>query len=224
MKKFIAEYLNIISYTTIGLVLMVASFYLFMNYYHSQELKKTIYVQNTSIEYITYQDKLNQISNNLNKFTSKKSTNESYQKLYNKLFACNKILRSEGTLFTFVNNTNRNNYDVYLLGSKFQSDVLNVCYAMHLSYLNDENIDEELKQIAPFVTNNITILTNQVNFALKEIQNNSSYYYSTNITSSTIRNDLLADYDIIANAYISFANIILNLSEFINEEGDNENA
>ena len=43
MKKFITDYLNIIIYCILGLVLMIASFYLCINYYHSEEVKTTIY-------------------------------------------------------------------------------------------------------------------------------------------------------------------------------------
>ena len=52
----------------------------------------------------------------------------------------------------------------------------------------------------------------------KRWQNNSSYFYTTSITSSTIRNSLLADYSIIANSYNSFADNILLLSKYINEK------
>ena len=46
---------------------------------------------------------------------------------------------------------------------------------------------------------------------MEEIQNNSSYYFSTNVSSSTIRNSLSSDYTIIANSYIEFANILINI-------------
>ena len=76
----------------------------------------------------------------------------------------------------------------------------------------------EFQDVAPYVTSSINTINNQVNFALAEIQNNSSYFYTTNITSSTIRNYLSSDYTMISNAYNEFADIILNLSETINKE------
>ena len=54
MKKFITDYLNIIIYCILGLVLMIASFYLFINYYHSEEVKTTIYVSDTDAKYLKY--------------------------------------------------------------------------------------------------------------------------------------------------------------------------
>ena len=56
---------------------------------------------------------------------------------------------------------------------------------------------------------------------MEEIQNNSSYYFSTNVSSSTIRNSLSSDYTIIANSYIEFANILINISNTLTEGGNN---
>ena len=58
-------------------------------------------------------------------------------------------------------------------------------------------------------------------FALDEIKNNSSYYFNTNISSATIRNNLLSDYNIIASSYNEFAKMVLTLSEVLNEGGNN---
>ena len=58
MKKFIMDYLNIIIYCILGLILMIASFYLFINYYHFQEVKTTIYVADTDTKYLNYKQTL----------------------------------------------------------------------------------------------------------------------------------------------------------------------
>ena len=218
MKKFIKEYLKIISYTALGLVFIVSSFYLVMNYYHYEELKKQLYISSGDANYLSYQIKINEINNNLNLFRSKNSTNDNLKTMYNKLLTCQSVLQSDGTLATLPVNTYFNSYDIYQLGSKFQTDILNVCWALHLSYLTEEDVASEFQDVAPYVKSSINTINNQVNFALAEIQNNSSYFYTTNITSSTIRNYLSSDYTMITNAYNEFADIILNLSETINQE------
>ena len=218
MKKFIKEYLKIISYTALGLVFIVSSFYLVMNYYHYEELKKPLYISSGDANYLSYQSKINEINNNLNLFRSKNSTNDNLKTMYNKLLTCQSVLQSDGTLATLPVNTYFNSYDIYQLGSKFQTDILNVCWALHLSYLTEEDVASEFQDVAPYVISSINTINNQVNFALAEIQNNSSYFYTTNITSSTIRNYLSSDYTMITNAYNEFADIILNLSETINKE------
>ena len=220
MKKFIKDYLKIIAFTVIGLMLMVSGFYIMMNYYHSQEVKTTLYINQNDLNYQNYQSKLAEIKANLNSFQSKNSTNSAYRVMYNKLLTCHTVMSEEGTFATIPVNTYLNSYDIYELGNKFQSYILNVCWALHLSYLNSDNVPKEFKNAAPYVTNSINNLTYQVDFALAEIQNNSSYFYTTNITSSTIRNYLMADYSLITNSYNDFADIILNLSKTINQNGN----
>lgn len=218
MKKFIKEYLRIFAYTAIGFVLIISGFYLMLNYYHKEELGKVLYVSENDVNYQNYKSKIERIETNLNKFQKKKSKNKAYTTMYNKLTTCQIVLTGEGTLFKLPINTYINSYDVYKLGSRFQSDVLNICYAMHLSYLKEENLPSEFESIAPYVLSTIETISSQTNFALKELQNNSSYFYSTNITSSTIRNYLSSDYQVIVNSYIEFADVILALSEEINKD------
>lgn len=218
MKGFIKEYLKIITYATIGFVLVLSSFYLVVNYYHTEELKKTIYINSNDISYQMYNNKLQKINDNLKTFKSKNVTNTVYKKMYNKLLTCKTVLEGEGTLATIPTNTNFTSYDIYKLGSRFQNDILNVCWAMHLSYLTSDDVPREFSKVAPHVINSINMIIDQTTFAMKEIQNNSSYFYTTNITSSTLRNYLVSDYQIIANSYNNFADVILNLSELINND------
>ena len=221
MKKFITDYLNIIIYCILGLVLMIASFYLFINYYHFQEVKTNIYVSDTDTKYVNYKKALETLDNNLTKY--KASTNKEKDKdtLYSKLYTCSHILKDTGTFYQTIPNQFYNNYDIYQLGSKFQTDLLNICYASHLSYLTTNEVDENLQIVGSFLKNDVDILSNQVKFAMDEIQNNSSYYFSTNISSSTIRNSLNSDYTIIANSYTGFANILVNISNTLIEGGNN---
>ena len=209
MKNFIKEYIKLIASTTILLILMVASFYLFINYYHSKEISEQIYISNGDINTLNYKSKLIEINTNLNNFNSKRSENKELKSLYTKLLSCNNLLKSEGTLNSIGNDTYLNSIDVYNLGNTFQSKLINACWTLNLSYLKDVSKDSVFYDIAPYISKNMDVLSNQIDFALLEIQNNSSYFYSTNITSSTIRNNLLADYGVIASAYDDFIDNIL---------------
>ena len=55
MKRFIKEYLKVISYAALGLIFIVASFYLVMNYYHYEELKRPLYISSGDVNYLNYQ-------------------------------------------------------------------------------------------------------------------------------------------------------------------------
>ena len=92
MKKFITDYLNIIIYCILGLVLMIASFYLFINYYHSEEVKTTIYVPDTDTKYLNYKQNLETLDNNLTKYKNSTNKDKSKDTLYNKLYTCSHIL------------------------------------------------------------------------------------------------------------------------------------
>ena len=182
MKKFITDYLNIIIYCILGLVLMIASFYLFINYYHSEEVKTTIYVSDTDAKYLNYKQNLETLDNNLTKYKNSTNKDKSKDTLYNKLYTCSHILKDAGTFYQVIPNQFYTNYDIYQLGSKFQTDILNICYASHLSYLTTNEVDENLQIVGSFLKNDVNILSNQIKFAMEEIQNNSvhqqrAYYH-----------------------------------------------
>ena len=221
MKKFIMDYLNIIIYCILGLILMIASFYLFINYYHFQEVKTTIYVADTDTKYLNYKQTLEKLDDNLNRYQISTNKDKTKDTLYSKLYTCSHILKDTGTFYQIIPNQFYSNNDVYQLGTKFQTDVLNICYASHLSYLTTDEVDENLQIVGSFLKNDVDILSSQIKFAMDEIQNNSSYYFSTNVSSSTIRNSLNSDYTIIANTYTEFANILVNISNTLTEGGNN---
>ena len=217
MKKFIKDYLKIISISITGLVFILASFYLIINYYHSEEINRKLYIGENEINYKNYKEKLTKINENLVDYRNKNNNNSAYKGMYNNLVTCYKTMNEEGTLANIKTDSFYSAYDIYKLGGKFQSHLLNTCWALHLSYIKNDN--DKFKEISPFIVNNIETITNQANNALSEIQNNSSYFYTTNITASTVRNYLNSDYKMIADSYNEFADIILLLSEKINDGG-----
>ena len=223
MKKFIAEYLHIIAYTAVGLVFVISSFYLVMNYYHSRELSAPLYIRNSDSNYGNYISKIEEIKTNLETFSKKSNKDNESRELYGKLASCNAVLGGEGTLATLKPGTYYKPVDVYKLGSKFQTDLLNICWAIHLSYLIGDEAPTKFKTTAPYIKNTIDALASKVEYSLDEIQNNSSYYFNTNITASTIRDPLAVDYENIASSYNEFADIILNLSKDINQAGGEVN-
>lgn len=216
MKNFIKEYLRVFAYAAIGFVFIISSFYLLINYYHSEELKNTIYFSTNSTSYINHKNTLDQINTNLINFKNKKSTNKNLNNMSNQLSTCVSVLKDEGSFYNLNNDTNLSYIDVYKLGSNFQNNVLNHCWILNLSNFL-EDTPNEFKTIMPYVENSINLINNQINFSLDEIENNGSYFYTTGVTSITIRNSLASDYRIIVNSYQELANIILELSNYINE-------
>ena len=222
MKKFIKNYIKVISTALIGLVFTLASFYLIMNYNHSEEIKKQVYISFNDSKYQTGQETLKKINDNLNKFKQDGKSNNAKVLMYNSILNCYNAMQSEGTFFTLRTDKNYNSFEIYNLGANFQSKIINSCYVLNLSYLKTDDVPKEYKKVAPFINSYVDSISANVQDSLAEIENNSSYFYTTNITSVTVRNYLNSDYSTIANAYIDFANIILNLSENINSEVEEE--
>lgn len=220
MKEFLKGYIKIISYTVIGLVFMISSFYLFINYFHSKEISEGIYVTNLDTKYTEYKSNLLEISNNLNSYKARSTNNKNdkLNSLYSKLLTCNGVMVDEGTLATLKTERVLGYYDLYQLGSKFQSSLLNICWAIQLSYVTEEDNPNlgDLKLMGPYIQNSMNLINNQVSNALNSLQANSSYHYSTEITSLTIRHELGVDYDMIAGSYVDFSKIILELSRYLN--------
>ena len=151
MKKFIREYLRVIAYTATGLVFVITSFYLLMNYYHSEEVKKPLYISANDIDYVEYNEKLEEISDNLKKYDNSGNRDTNLRTMYSKLISCHTVMQGDNTLAKMKVDTPFKPIDVYRLGSSFQSDVLNICWAMHLSYLIGDKAPEEFKDVAPYI-------------------------------------------------------------------------
>ena len=212
MKSFIRNYLKILALTITALVFVLTSFYFIMNYYHSEELKRQIYISENDINYKNYKEKLASINTNLIKFRNIKNPSNDDRKMYDRLVTCYNSLDSFGTLSKMNVNTYHSSKEIHDLGSKFESYVLNNCWATNLSFLKQDDVPEKYKAVAPFISNYVNTISSQIDNSLSEIENNGSYFYSTNISSATIRNYLTSDYSMIARSYNDFASIVLELS------------
>ena len=216
MKNFIKEYLNIIACCILGFIFILSSFYFVMNYYHYDELKGRIYVGENDGKLVNYRNTVDEIKVNLDNFRTKKSTNESYKRLYQILSTCHLVMTGPDLYYKTEMNRYYDPHDVYVLGGNFQSEVLNKCWALNLSSINNEKNNEIIKNVAPFVNNEVNTIIKQTTTALEEIQSNSSYFYTTKISSMTIRNYLSVDYNTITDSYQQFADLVLDLSKLIN--------
>lgn len=216
MKEFIREYIKIIAFSIMGFIFVLTSFYFVINYYHGEEIKRQIYIGQNDSHLNTYKETVDKIKVNLDNFKSKKITTGPYFSVYNTLSTCHLTLTAN--YYNMETNRYYSPNDIFKLGGNFQSDVLNNCWALHLSSLKDSNA-RDFKKISPFVSNEINSISSKTKFALEEIMNNSSYFYTTKITSVTIRNYLNSDYNMIVDSYQEFANIVLYLSEMLNDGG-----
>ncbi|MBR3660989.1 MAG: hypothetical protein IKN63_03690 [Bacilli bacterium] len=234
MKKFIKDYLKIIAYSIIGLVFVLASFYLIMNYNHNEELTKNIFISNNESNYIAHQELLTNINNNLNIFKNKKNKTNSDKQIADRLERCYNVLNSDSSFSKIELNKEYTAYDIYKIGADLQNNIINECWNTNFSFLvannntnrqdstdkslNSTEIPKKIKIVLPILNKYVSTINDNVTDSLKEIQNNSSYFYTTNIASATIRNYLGSDYSTIVKSYNDFTSIILYLTEIINED------
>ena len=115
-------------------------------------------------------------------FRNKKISNQAYQTMYQSLVNCYNILQEEGTFSKINPNNIYTSYEIYKLGEKLQSKVFNSCYVVNLGYLKTDEVPKEFKDIAPYIVSYTDSINENVSDSLLEIQNNSSYFFSTNIT------------------------------------------
>ena len=218
MKNFIKEYLNIIAFAITGFVFVLTSFYLVINYYHSDELKNYIYISENDSRLLKYRETMDKIKTNLNNY---KRTNYKYEKIYQNLSTCYNVMTDKELYYNIETNRFYTPNDIYRLGGKYQSKITNICWALHLSSINNSDNPTDIVSVAPFVEKSVNSTNKKLTNALMEIQNNSSYFFTTQVTSSTVRDYLKSDYDMIVDSYQEFADVILNLSEMISKGGNN---
>lgn len=222
MKKFIKNYLNLIAMSITGMVFVFASFYILMNYNHNEELKKNIYIGENEVNYTAHKEKLNNLNDNLNKIKNKKNVNSKYREIVNGLSQCYSVLQSKESFASIQTNKEYNSYEIHQLGTNFQNSVLNLCWNVGLSSLSNDtkenSLPTTLKHVKPIIEDYISSIEYNLSDALNEIENNSSYFYTTSIASATVRNYLGSDYQSIAKSYNDFANVLVRISEIINED------
>ena len=227
MKKFIRDYLKVIAMAITGLVFVLASFYLMINYNHNEELKKTIYIGSNEVNYVKHKEILNDLNTNLNRFNIKRNTSSAYKQIANSLAECYSVLQSKESFTSIETNKEYSAYEIYKLGSNFQNNVINVCWNRSFEFLKNNNNESSgynismptnIKNMTPILDNYVSAINSNLSDSLKEIENNSSYFYTTNITSATVRNYLGSSYQTIVKSYNDFASILLELSRVINED------
>ena len=218
MKKLIKEYVKVLAFTFTGVIFILASFYLIMNYNHSEELKSTVFIGEDDIYYSNHKKLLSELNSNLTKYRQSKSKNATYNMINDGLSNCYNIIQREKTFSKITPNNYYSSLEIYNLGSTFQSVVMNSCYLSNLTFLQTD-VPDELKPIAPMTVSYIESISRNVDDSLREIENNSSYFFQSNVTSASVRNYLGSSYKTIGDAYNDFTSVLVYLSNYINSEG-----
>lgn len=196
MLKNLKQYFNILGNALIGIAFGYVCFYLILNIYHYQEIRRTAYIDFTTDTIVKdIDDTLKKIDDNISKFDKQNYNGVLLYKdasnVSKKLKVCTNSFRNK--TFTELRSKNRIDIlDVYNLRESFASDILNDCIVFQLYELvsedsiNDKFIIENKKMLKYYMDD----LLQDTSYLKKDLDSNSSYFYNTDIVSSVVKNDV----------------------------------
>lgn len=193
--EYIRGYLKIAGYMLCGLVFAFASFYLFVNIYHSLELSKKVVI---SIDeqplIIDYEKTIQKVDSYLGDFVSNRyQGKENVMKMmsiHDHLEQCVSVLKD-----TYLNElrgkTSINIIDVYYLRDSYENKILSDCIINNLSWsvhLEENNIRSTyLKNNQTLMKLYVDSLKLETSYLKKDLLNNSSYYFNTTSASNGVK-------------------------------------
>lgn len=220
MKDFIKEYVHIFAVLVIGLVFGLGFYYILLNSYHSSSINEKAYVLENDVYYKDFKENLTQIKKNIDRYdyyaVSFKYDLSTMQKIYSNINYCYSVMNSEESIISLKNGNSVSYINVYNYNSYFINNMIDKCFTSNLSWIETENnSSSKIKNMVAEHQLTVDILSNNALYLKNELRNNSSYYYSTKISNSMIRNNLNSSYRLVLSNYNYFSEIILDLSNYL---------
>ena len=222
MKKFLIDYINVISYTICGLVFVMACFLLLLNFYHAKEVNSKYRLNSDELKVKNeFYKEIEQIRYNINEY-SIEDYNGIYKKedLYLVKSAVGKCVSSfdNEEFLTMIEKEEVNILDVYELNKFFKENILDDCLLKQLYVLYDsDEIDfPSFMEIQPFVKNNISQLLTANDYLEDNMKNNSSYFFSSDSTKKQIFDNTRDGYYQVIRSYRNSIQLISDLSKWYN--------
>lgn len=218
MKKIIKEYCYVIGNLLIGIAFGFAFFYLFLNFYHYQELRRVsrIDVKNDSL-IASIDESLMKSMKNINSFSANNYKGSlDYSTAYSlnaKLKNCVTKIQNAKYLET-RDKTEINIKDVYDLRASFETDVLNGCIALHLYPLITESKDSYFSKNRDLIVNYTNLILRGTSDLENNLYDTSNYYFTTDNYSSTVSNKVRSGFYETLTSYNDAAKLLEELSEW----------
>ncbi|MEG1597471.1 MAG: hypothetical protein RR359_04270 [Bacilli bacterium] len=235
MNVYLKKYLKLFNYGLIGAIFALSSFYLIINIYHYKEIRKEFIVNvNNDDIYLASENAIKKIKENIDVDLNKYKGNFTYFEISafkNKISDCVSALDSK----EFVGLKNKSAIsiiDMYNLTEQLDNEVIGKCIINNLGFLG--RLDKEESQSVDLITAvkkytdfpsktvYINMLINNIstsdNYMKKDMINNSSYYYNTNIVTRTLRNGVRDSYGEYVNTYAKASRFIEEVSNWFREE------
>lgn len=221
MKKILIEYTNIIAYTITGIIFGISFFLILLNLYHYEEIS-SIYIKSDTDYAVNskLKEKIAKIKENINSFdiNNYKGNNDpqSILNIQTRLNICTDKIDSK-EFNNILDKKEININDVYEMQQFYQINISNECLIKQIYELTLDNNDinlTSLKELSPFIENNINELKSSTDYVRKVIKNNSSYHFNSYTSKVDIYNELEDSYYNILNNYTSSIDFIYDISEW----------
>ncbi len=226
MKKFIQEYLKVIAYSIMGIVFGYASFYLFLNMYHYNEIGESYSIDMiNSPTHVNIQNNINTINENINFDINRYNGPIEKQVLLGfqgRLKLCAQDLGSK-EYYDFIALGDYNVIDAQDFLNLYNSKVSNSCLVLQLTDLFALHTDELMKidgfdTIYDMSQIQIKLLTNGNSYIQDDMENNSSYYFNSLTAKNTTFNQVNSAIYSTMFDYDNAVSYVLLVSELFKEE------
>lgn len=226
MKKFIKQYFSIINYAIMGIVFGYASFYLFLNLYHYQDIRRE-YITNVKDEVLVQNvdSRLKKIEENISAFDVNKYRGSLDAAKLNLVSANLKVCLNYYRNDVYNDIKTKKSIDivdVYNLREAYENEVLNGCIVKNLYWVSDvEKTDfESLKPNSLLLQYYFKDVLSSTGYLKKDLLNNTAYSFSTEIFSKEIKNMSKDGFYEVMSAYNSSLNIVEYISDWLKQEAE----
>lgn len=221
MKKFLMEYVEIIGYTATGLIFGISFFLLLFNFYHAKEVSTTFVKSDSYVDvYTKNKPRLEQIKNNTASFDANNYRGSNIQSelisIKAKIDICVSSFESTKANKIFTKKE-VGVLDVYNLLSYYQSDIVNDCITLQLYSLKNYkgNLSSpSLEHVKPYIESNASLLSNDLDYVKRNLQNNSSLSFSSDYNKINVFNLTRESYTRIETSYQNSIDLLFNVSEW----------
>lgn len=219
MRTMFQNYFKTIGMALVGLAFGFAFFYLFLNLYHYQEIRRTTYFDaSADASYLQLEETLVRIENNISSI-QKSGNNSGINVVFVEtgLKSCVNNFRNEEIL-ALKEKKQLDIVDVYNLYNDYENKILNDCIVTKISSIlfdNDKYEDLDYKKILKYYRDD---LLQDTSYLKKDLNNNSTYHFSTDSTSITVKNGVRDSFYEVLSAYNRAAKFLEIVSEWYSSE------
>lgn len=219
MKSVLKEFFELMGYCVLVVCFLFASFLLLINVYHYKELNKVDSRSlGTESTYLAVKDAVSNIEKNVSsvKFTDSSNKSNGGMLIRDSINTCTDYIKNS-SFYKLSDKTEISEKDIYDTNKEMYNTLNNKCLFFIPYYVESaqktygvgSSYDDELKDDVEFTKNKIASYSD---FLYNKSLGNSSYNYSTSISTSTIYNDLNKSINLTISNYEELARTVEKIS------------